>query len=92
MGCAPKPTDPAKGGAELEWPVFKLQLETFTQKCRLNHLRCDSSSASFLKFLSRIVGVESRGKKIKGQGSLRYLRAGGRAIMLLVEILPVCLE
>lgn len=53
--------------ADLGWPVFKLQLETFTQKCGLNHLRSGSCSASFLKFLSRMVGNESRGKKARGK-------------------------
>lgn len=72
----------------MEWPVFKLQLETFTHKCRLNHLRSDSASASFPKFPSSIVGIEPRGKKSRDTVS-KALYSGGKAVMVLVEFLHV---
>ena len=90
--CASGPADIAK--EELSWNCLysNFSLKPSTRKCRLNHLRSHSSSVSFLKFLSRLVRIEaSWGKKSRGMlarratGSPRHMRAGGEAVMVLVE-------
>lgn len=63
--CAPRPADPAKEGLSCNRLYSDFSLKPSTKKCRLNHLRSDSSSASCLKFLSRMVRTELGWEKLK---------------------------
>lgn len=95
---ASRPADPAKEGLSWNCLYSNFSLKPPTKKCKLNHLRSDSSSVSVLKFLSRMVRIEpSWGKKSRGTsarratGSPRHMRAGGEAVMVLVEFcMRVC--